>query len=210
VNYLVTGTDTGVGKTYVTSGVLRFARAAGIDCIGMKPICMGDNDDVRQILEASGSCEPKYLINPVWYRTPVAPYTASVIENRLIDLDAIRNAFEQLAAKHSHVLVEGAGGIAVPILADYDFRDLTRDLDLSVIIVAANRLGVLNHTRLTIEAIRAAGLTCSLIVLNSVHEESDISQATNLSILESLVTIPILTIEYHQDAFEELARRLWK
>jgi dethiobiotin synthetase len=209
VNYLVTGTDTGVGKTYVTSGVLRFARSAGIDCVGMKPICMGGNEDVRQLLEASGSCEPEYLINPVWYRTPVAPYTASIIEDRLVDLDAIRNAFKQLAVKHSHVLVEGAGGIAVPILADYDFRDLTRDLDLNVIIVAANRLGVLNHTRLTIEAVRAAGLTCSLIVLNSVYEESDISQATNLSILENLVTIPILAVEYRQHAFEELAKRLW-
>lgn len=210
MNYLVTGTDTGVGKTYVTSGVLRFSRSVGIDSVGMKPICTGDNADVRQLLEASGSCEPEYLINPVWFRTPAAPYTASIIEDRMIDLDAIRNAFKQLAAQHSHVLVEGAGGIAVPILAHYDFCDLARDLGLNVIIVAANRLGVLNHTRLTIAAVRAAGLTCSLIVLNSAHEESDISQTTNLSILENLVTVPVLAVEHRQHAFGELAKRLWK
>jgi dethiobiotin synthetase len=209
VNYLVTGTDTGVGKTYVTSGVLRFSRATGIDCVGMKPICTGDNDDVRQLLEASSSCEPEHLINPVWYRTPVAPYTASIIEDRLIDVEAIRNAFRELAMRHSHVLVEGAGGIAVPILAHYDFRDLARDLGLSVIIVAANRLGVLNHTRLTIEAVSAAGLGCSLIVLNFVHRESDVSQTTNLSILENLLTIPVLAVEYRQATFGELAKRLW-
>ena len=209
MNYLVTGTDTGVGKTYVTSGVLRFSRSTGIDCVGMKPICTGDNDDVRQLLEACGSCEPEYLINPVWYRAPVAPYTASIIEDRLIDLDAIRDAFKQLATRHSHVLVEGAGGIAVPILAHYDFRDLAQDLGLNVIIVAANRLGVLNHTRLTIEAVRAAGLTCSLIVLNCVQEESDIPQTTNLSVLEDLVTVPVLAVEHCQRAFGELAKCLW-
>ena len=175
----------------------------------MKPICTGDNNDVHQLLEACGTCEPEHLINPVWYRTPVAPYTASIIENRLIDLDSIRDAFNLLAKRHGRVLVEGAGGIAVPIFAHYDFRDLARDLHLNVVIVAANRLGVLNHTRLTVEAVRAAGLRCSLIALNSVHAESDISQSTNLSVLENLVDVPVLTVEHNQLDFEDLARRLW-
>jgi dethiobiotin synthetase len=209
VNYLVTGTDTGVGKTFVTCGLLRFSRSKGIDSVGMKPICTGDHNDVRQLLEACGSCEPEHLINPVWYRTPVAPYSASIIEDRLIDLGSIRDAFELLASRHSSILVEGAGGIAVPILAHYDFRDLARDLHLNVIIVAANRLGVLNHTRLTIEAIRAAGLRSSLIVMNSLQADSDISQATNLSVLESLVDVPVLAIEDNQCQFEDLARHLW-
>jgi dethiobiotin synthetase len=209
VNYLVTGTDTGVGKTFVTCGLLRFARSKGLDSVGMKPICTGDHHDVRQLLEACGSCEPEHLINPIWYRTPVAPYSASIIEDRLIDLGSIRDAFERLASRHSSVLVEGAGGIAVPILADYDFRDLARDLHLNVIVVAANRLGVLNHTRLTVEAIRAGGLRCSLIAMNSLQANPDISQATNLSILESLLDVPVLAVEHHQHQFEEMAGRLW-
>ena len=210
MNYFVTGTDTGVGKTFVTSGLVRFSRSKGIDAVGMKPICTGDDSDVRQLLDACGSCEPEHLINPVWYRTPVAPYTASIIEDRLIDLDGIREAFERLATQHSSVLVEGAGGIAVPIFAHYDFRDLARDLRLSVIIVAANRLGVLNHARLTVEAVRAAGLKCSLIALNSAHPDSDISQQTNLSILENLVYVPILAVEHDQQEFDDLARYLWE
>jgi dethiobiotin synthetase len=209
VNYLVTGTDTGVGKTFLTCGLLRFSRSKGIDSVGMKPICTGDHHDVRQLLAACGSCEPEHLINPVWYRTPVAPYSASIIEDRLIDLSSIRDAFERLACGHSCVLVEGAGGIAVPILANYDFRDLARDLRLNVIIVAANRLGVLNHTRLTVEAVRAAGLKCSLIAMNSLQTDSDISQATNLSVLESLVEVPVLAVEYNQHQFEEMAGHLW-
>jgi dethiobiotin synthetase len=210
VNYLVTGTDTGVGKTFVTSGLVRFSRSKGIDVVGMKPICTGEDSDVRQLLDACGSCEPEHLINPVWYRTPVAPYTASIIEDRLIDLGGIREAFELLARQHSSVLVEGAGGIAVPIFAHYDFRDLARDLGLSVIIVAANRLGVLNHARLTVEAVRAAGLRCSLIALNSAHPDSDISQRTNLSILENLVDVPVLAVEHGQKEFDDLAGHLWQ
>jgi len=208
MNYLVTGTDTGVGKTFVTSGLVRYARSKGIDSVGMKPICTGDNTDVRRLVEACGSCEAEHLLNPVWYRTPVAPYTASIIEDRLIDLSAIREAFEKLAARHASVLVEGAGGIAAPISVSYDFRDLARDLCLQVVIVSANRLGVLNHTRLTVEAVRAAGLTCSLIALNSVQADTDLSQTTNLSVLENLVDVPVLPIEHDQGDFSDLLERL--
>jgi dethiobiotin synthetase len=208
MNYLVTGTDTSVGKTFVASGLIRYARSKGIDLVGMKPICTGDNGDVRRLVEAGDSCEPEHLVNPVWYRTPVSPYTASIIEDRLIDLSTIREAFEQLAGRHANVLVEGAGGIAVPISVDYDFRDLARDLRLNVIIVAANRLGVLNHARLTVEAARAAGLTCSLIALNSVQADADLSQSTNFSVLEHLIDVPVLAIEHDQGDFSDFVGRL--
>jgi dethiobiotin synthetase len=208
VNYLITGTDTGVGKTFFTSGLVRFGRSKGIDIVGMKAICTGDNIDVRILLEACGGCEPEHILNPIWYRTPVAPYSASIIEGRQIDLDAIRKAFGQLAKQHSNVLVEGSGGIAVPILANYDFRDLARDLDLHVIVVAANRLGVLNHARLTIESIQAAGLNCVLVALNSANSISDISEPTNLSVLESLIDVPVLGVEHGQADFAEIVRNL--
>jgi dethiobiotin synthetase len=209
VNYLVTGTDTGVGKTFVTTGLVRFARSKGLDSVGMKPICTGDNDDVRQILDACNFCEPEHLINPVFYRTPVAPYAASIIEDRPIDIGSICQAFEKLATRHSSVLVEGSGGIAVPILADYDFRDLAREIGLQVIVVAANRLGVLNHTRLTVEAIRSAGLKCSLVALNLAPHEPDVSQATNLSILQSLIDVPVATVGHDQREFGDLIGRLF-
>lgn len=211
MNYLVTGTDTGVGKTFVTTGFIRSARMLGIDCVGMKPICSGDNRDVVEIAAACNGAEPEYLLNPIWHRTPVAPYTAALIENRFIDLSAIRSAFETLSKRHSPILVEGAGGIAVPIQADYDFRDLAKDLKLEVIVVSANRLGALNHTRLTVEAIHSAGLNCSLVLLNSVAAETDISQSTNLSVLENLLDVPIIGIERNQSEFKEVIKKLgWK
>ena len=211
MNYLVTGTDTGVGKTFVTTGLTRFARALGIDCIGMKPICTGDNRDVLEIVAACNGAEPEYLLNPIWYRTPVAPYTAALIENRFIDLSAIGSAFETLSKRHSPILVEGAGGIAVPIQANYDFRDLAKDLKLAVIVVAANRLGVLNHTRLTVEAIHAAHLHCSLVLLNSAIGENDVSRPTNLSVLEDVLDVPIIAVERDQNEFGEIIKKLdWK
>jgi dethiobiotin synthetase len=208
VNYLVTGTDTGVGKTFVTTGLTRFARSIGIDCIGMKPICTGDNQDIREILAANDSAEPEHLLNPIWFRTPVAPYTAAMIENRLVDLQAIRNAFETLCQRHSAILVEGAGGLCVPIQAECDFRDLAKDLRLEIIVVAANRLGVLNHTRLTVEAIRGANLKCRLVLLNWTPGEPDISQATNLSVLEHLLDVPVLSVERDQKEFNEIRQKL--
>jgi len=209
LNYLVTGTDTGAGKTFVTSGLVRFSRSRGIDAVGMKPICSGDNLDVQKLREACDSCEPEFVLNPIWFRTPVAPYTASLIEDRQIDLNALRKAFTHLAQRHAHVLVEGAGGIAVPIRSDYDYRDLARDLHLEVVIVAANRLGVLNHVRLTEESIRVAGLLCRAIVLNSVQPESDISQTTNHCVLESLIDVPVLSVEHGQTDFSTLTGLLW-
>jgi dethiobiotin synthetase len=208
VNYLVTGTDTGVGKTFVTVGLINAARLADIDCIGMKPIAAGDNDDTRAIMAAQHGCEPEHLVNPFWYRTPVAPYTATMIENRPVDLTVIRKAYEEIASRHRTVLVEGAGGFLAPILASYDFRDLAKELGLSVIVVAANRLGVINHTRLTIESIRNAGLECSAVILNHPPGPDDLSQLTNQSVLGHLLKIPVLRLERDQSDFSELVKQL--
>jgi len=208
VNYLVTGTDTGVGKTFVTVGLINAARRAGIDCIGMKPIAAGDNDDTRAIMAAQQGCEPEHLVNPFWYRTPIAPYTAAMIENRPVDLTAVRQAYEDIASRHRTVMVEGVGGFLVPILAGYDFRDLANELGLAVIVVAANRLGVINHTRLTIESIRNAALECSAVILNHPPGPDDLSQLTNQSVLGHLLKIPVLRLERDQSDFSELVKQL--
>jgi dethiobiotin synthetase len=208
VNYLVTGTDTGVGKTFVTVGLINAARLSGIDCVGMKPIAAGNNDDIRAIMAAQRGCEPENLVNPFWYRTPVAPYTAAMIENRPVDLTAIRKAYEEIADRHRSVLVEGAGGILVPIFESYDFRDLAKELGLSVIVVAADRLGAINHARLTVESIRNAGLDCSALILNHPPGPEDWSQLTNQSVLEHLLKVPVLRVEKDQSDFAKLAEQL--
>ena len=208
MNYLVTGTDTGVGKTFVSCGLIRSIRASNIDCVGMKPVCTGEPADVEALQLASDRVEADHLVNPILFHTPLAPYTAAIIENRWIDIAALRASFARLAAKHAVVIVEGAGGLLVPILPDYDFRDLARDLELGVIVVAANRLGALNHTRLTVEALRKASLPCSLVVLNNIEASGNLAAQTNLSVLETLLDAPVIELAYQESDFSNVRERL--
>jgi dethiobiotin synthetase len=189
----VTGTDTGVGKTFVVSRMIRALRKDGIDAVGMKPICCGDRDDTEAIYRASDGVVPINDVNPVWLRTPAAPYTAAMIEGRTIDLALIRESFDRLRSSHQRVIVEGVGGWRVPIARDYFVSDLAREFALPVVVVAANRLGAINHTLLTIESIHASGLACAGIILNHVIPAgSGLAAVTNRGILEEVAQAPIL------------------
>jgi dethiobiotin synthetase len=189
----VTGTDTGVGKTFVVSRIVAALRKEGVDAVGMKPICCGDRDDAEALHRASENAASINDINPIWLRTPAAPYTAAMIEGRTIDLALIRESFDRLRSSHQRVIVEGVGGWRVPIARDYFVSELARDFALPVVIVVANRLGALNHTLLTIESIRANGLECTGIILNHVSpEHSDPATVTNRGILEDLAGVPVL------------------
>ena len=196
----LTGTGTNVGKTHVAQLLLRALRAAGTDAVGMKPICCGDRDDALRLHEASGPGVELNDVNPVWLRTPAAPYTAALIENRPVDLALVRDRFEHLRATHRALIVEGVGGWRVPITQDYFASDLAADFALPIVVVVANHLGALNHALLTVEAIIARGLTCVGIILNHPCPPlQDIAETTNRSVLESLLTVPILAeIAYGQ------------
>jgi dethiobiotin synthetase len=201
MNFLITGTDTGIGKTFCGCGLIRAARAAGITCSGMKPFCTGDTSDVELIAAAGGNDVPHHLLNPVWLRPPLAPYAAAMLENRPIDITAVQKAYHELAASYHLVLVEGAGGLFVPILRDYNFRDLAVDLNLEVILVAPNRLGVINHVLLNAESIAKAGLRLALLILNEVDPEPTFATQTNPSILEELLNVPLYLSPFQNDDF---------
>ena len=194
MNLFLTGTDTGVGKTYVASLLVRALRKKGIDAVGMKPLCCGDRTDAEALYEASAGAAELSDINPVWFRTPAAPYTASVIENRLIDLDLIREAFQRLRSHHEAVIVEGVGGWMVPITREYMVSDLAAEFGLPVGVVVSNRLGAINHTLLTLQAIQAKGLRCAGVILNGIASTAgeEIPTATNRGILETLMEAPVL------------------
>jgi len=191
MNFLVTGTDTGIGKTYCGCGLIRAARELGLKCSGMKPFCTGDTEDVELIAAAGDNEVPRHLLNQVWLRPPLAPYVAAMLENRPIDITAVREAYRELSAKHDLVFVEGAGGLLVPILREYNFRDLAVDLGLAVILVAPNRLGVINHVLLNAESIARAGLQLALVILNELDPEPSLVSQTNPSILEELLKVPL-------------------
>lgn len=191
----LTGTDTGVGKTHVAAMLVRALRAAGMDAVGMKPICCGDRDDAEILHTAAEGAASLSDVNPVWLRPPAAPYVASMIEERTIDLPLIRESFTRLRDRHSGLIVEGVGGWQVPITRDYFVSDLAVECGLPVAVVVANKLGALNHTLLTVAAIRATGLACAGVIINHVTPPSDppsIAETTNRSILEELLDVPVL------------------
>src|SRR5688500_948608 len=169
--------------------LVRALRAAGKNCAGLKPICCGGREDVEALHAANGGALSLNEINPVWLRTPAAPYTAAMIESRTVDLMLIREAFGRARETHDSLIVEGAGGWLVPITRDYFVSDLAAEFDLPVAVVVANRLGALNHTLLTVRAIQSAGLPCAGLVLNHPHPttgEDLIAAQTHRAILEEL------------------------
>jgi len=195
VNLFVTGTDTNVGKTHVAAMLVRALRKAGMDCVAMKPICCGSREDAEILRDAADGAIELNDVNPVWLRTPAAPYTAGMVENRAIDLALIRGTFARLRAAHRSVIVEGVGGWMVPITREYFVRDLAVEFALPVAIVVANRLGAINHTVLTVDSIRASGLECAGLIHNNpiVQPESDeVANVTNRSVIEDLTEVPIL------------------
>ena len=191
MNWFITGTDTGVGKTFAARLLVRALRSAGLDTVAMKPICCGDRADAEILYHAAEESIPINDVNPVWLRPPLAPYAAAMIESRQIDLGLITETFRRLRATHKSLLVEGVGGWMVPIRRDYFVKDLAQDFGLSVVVVVNDRLGAINHTILTVQSIQESGLTCAGIILNRIDPADD-AVATNRAILEDLLTVPIL------------------
>jgi dethiobiotin synthetase len=200
VNFFITGTDTAVGKTYLTRLMIASLRAEGRDAYGFKPISCGDRDDGRMLAEISGNL-PIDVANPLHFASPVAPYVAALLENKSIDPAVLVKAYQKFSENKEIVLVEGAGGWEVPITENYFISDLAKDLGLPVILVAANRLGALNHILLTLAAIEAKGLTCAGIILNQLEDEMDTPMITNKGILASLTDIPVLDHIIHNQDF---------
>ena len=199
MSFFVTGTDTGVGKTHVTRLLIEALRQAGIDAVGYKPVACGDRDDGHILAAASGGL-PIDTVNPCHLKSPVSPYVASLLENQSPDPAVLLDGYHHLAAAHELVLVEGVGGWEVPLTAGYRMSDFAVDLGLPVLLVAANRLGVLNHTLLTLAAIRARGLTCAGMFLNQLDDQLDTAMITNVSVIRDLAGVPLLEhLIYQQD-----------
>ena len=189
----ITGTSTEVGKTYVTRLLLGALERLGRSAVGFKPIACGERTDAEDL--AASSCpKPSSIdvVNPVFFKNPAAPIAASMIETTKADIPAIKAAYHSLAKQYEYVLVEGIGGWAVPITAEYSMADLAADLDLPVLVVVDNRLGAINHTILTVNALRSMGLKLAGIVLNHVTNERDAASISNRTILEELLTPPLM------------------
>jgi dethiobiotin synthetase len=202
-SYFITGTDTGVGKTWFTRWLVRAWRANGHHAVGLKPISSGDRDDAVLLREASSNALTLDEINPIHFLQPAAPLIAARAENRQIDFPALNASIAESTKRFSHVAVEGVGGWRVPLAPGYEVRDWARDLALPVVVVALNRLGVLNHTLLTVESIQDAGLTCAAVVVNAGPDASpdlDFVRRENVLLLQSLLALPVFEFDGRAEA----------
>ncbi|MBI4995584.1 MAG: dethiobiotin synthase [Rhodocyclales bacterium] len=201
--YFVTGTDTGVGKTFATCALLHAGRKQGLQVLGMKPVAAGvddhgRNDDVERLIAASSIAAPRELVNPYCFDAAAAPHIAAAVEGRSIDPQHIAAAARDLAAGADLLLVEGVGGFRVPLGHDVDTADLAVRLGLPVILVVGLRLGCLNHALLTSEAIRSRGLKLAGWIANDIDPAMPWREE-NIAALRERISAPLLGFVPWQD-----------
>ena len=192
--FFITGTDTGVGKTYVACRLIRDYVAQGYNVIGMKPVAAGSdlvngqwvNDDVLRLEEASNVKAPRELINPYSFKEAVAPHIAAEKAGIEINIDVIKQAFQALSKLADIVIVEGAGGFLVPLNDQQSMADLPAVLDIPVILVVGMKLGCINHSLLTAEAIKARGLNLHGWIANQIEPEMAFYNKNMTTIAEKL------------------------
>lgn len=197
--WFIAGTDTEIGKTFITCALLHTARRAGFTALGMKPVAAGaewiDGDYVNEDaarLRAAGSFDPGLAdLNPVCLRSPIAPHIAAAEEGVAIDEAAILAAYGRLAAQADVMLVEGVGGFRVPLGPKHDTADLAVAFGLPVILVVGLRLGCINHALLTAEAIRARGLPLAGWVANQV-DPAMLRVDENIAAIDARIGAPCL------------------
>lgn len=196
----ITGTDTGVGKTLVACGLAALLKECGYHVGVMKPAETGcaERDgqlfpqDAYFIKEASGCSEPLEKICPYRLRDPLAPSIAAEREGVKIDISLLEKIYGEISSAHDITLVEGAGGLLVPILPSFTYTDLARLLKLPLLVVATNRLGVINHLLLTLEHASCRGLRVLGYVFNHLDDQPSLAADTNQEVLFSLTVVPYL------------------
>lgn len=195
----ITGTDTGIGKTYVATQLAKVLRESGMNVGAMKPIetgCRIQNgvlypSDGWALKKAVSVDDPINLIVPIRLRKPLAPLAAAESERKKIDLKKIDQAYRKLRKKHNFLIVEGAGGALVPIRENFSMLDLAKRLRLPVVLVIGNRLGAINHALLTMEAIQRRNTPCLGWILNDFQSPA-FSGKTNKKVLKKLLSFPCL------------------
>jgi dethiobiotin synthetase len=197
----ITGTDTGVGKTVVTAAIVAWLRHQGLKPGVMKPIETGvdsecssaSNSDALFLMECGGIVDTLAEVCPIRLKLAASPYQAALIENRVLQPETIVSAYRTLSERYDWMLVEGIGGVQVPITLDYAVVNLMRDLDLPAVVVARYELGTLNHTLMTLNTLKQNGIPVKGIVFNQSGPEAlDAIEQDQPRLIEQLSGIKVL------------------
>jgi len=186
----ITATDTGVGKTTISYALAKTLIEKGLKVAYLKPIETGANpipEDATLLSKLTG--QPIDEVVLYTFKNPVAPYVATLMEGKDIDLDKIIKHYEYLVQKYDFVIVEGAGGVLVPIKENYTYRELIRDLNIPVLLISRSSLGTINHTLLTLEALKDAYI---LGIIMSGFTGKDISEEKNSEVIEEFSKVKVI------------------
>jgi len=199
-SYFVIGTDTNVGKTFVTSRIITHFVQQGFKTIGMKPVASGCelaangllmNEDVLALSLASNIKAVLDDVNPYRFQPAIAPHIAAAQMGVSVNIDVILQAYKRLSQLSDIVMIEGAGGFLVPLNDKQSLADLAVKVKLPMILVVGMRLGCINHALLTVESIQAKGLTLAGWVANEIDPHMD-CYGENLQTLKRLIEAPLL------------------
>lgn len=196
----VTGTGTEVGKTVVAAAIARTLASEGKRVAVFKPTVTGLDEGVETdhalLRRASGSSQSDGEIAPYRYGPPASPHLAAALAGEEIDPELLRQTASDAAEGADAIVCEGVGGLLVPLSPTYLVRDLAADLGYPVVVVASPGLGTINHTLLTLEAARAAGLEVAAIVLTPWPEEPTEIETSNRETIAALGAAPVLTLPH--------------
>ena len=198
----ITGTDTGVGKTLLSGAFAAALRGRGMNIGVMKPVESGCKrlegslvpSDALSLKEFSGSNDDIDLINPYRLEHPLAPATAAEMEGVKIELKRIEDAYNRMERNHDLMLVEGAGGLLVPLNDSLLMADLIKILKLPVLVIARSSLGTINHTLLTLRSAEASGLKVLGVIINHVTPDRGLAEETGVSSIRKFTPVPILGV----------------
>ncbi len=203
----VTGSDTEVGKTVIAGAIAAAIKAHGLSVGVMKPVASGAkeiegklvSEDAMYLKKIIDSTDDDDLVSPILLKPPIAPTIAASKTGVTIDIDKIMKAYEELTNRHDFVVVEGVGGLMVPIDDTHFVADLVRKMDLPLVIVSSDYLGTINHTLLTLEYAKSRNIRIKGIVINMLKNGDDFVQE-----IEKHSSAPILgTIPFKENVSVE-------
>ena len=199
----ITGTSTGVGKTAIAAGLAWALKKRKIDVGVMKPFATANrvfsrkyrSQDTAILVKASGVSDPDYNLNPFFYSIAASPLVASELKHGApVDIKKAVQHLKKLGRKHHFLIVEGIGGIMVPLTENESVAGFAKRIDLPVVIVSTAKLGTVNHTLLTVMACKKFGLKITGIILNKTSKKPDIVEQKIAEVLERLTHIKVLAV----------------
>ncbi|MBN1764737.1 MAG: dethiobiotin synthase [Sedimentisphaerales bacterium] len=199
----VTGTDTGVGKTLVAGAIAHQLAGEGMKVGVFKPVATGCRLEREGLVSRDAEflahcCDSRFSldeINPIRYKQPLAPSVAAEMSQREIDWDKLQIAYQNISKGSDVTIVEGIGGVMVPLARDYMVADLIKDMGLPVLIVARNSLGTINHTLMTVELCRNKGIKIAGVIINQyITDSCDTSEETNPRIISEISRIRVICV----------------